>query len=66
MVPGLFDGEHFFKLETIDNDTTRFVHGEQFTGVLSGLIYKMVGEDTKTGFIKMNEALKNRVEAHSS
>ena len=32
-VPGLFDGEHFFKLEP-HKGGTRFVHGESFSGLL--------------------------------
>ena len=61
-VKGLFDGEHYFKLEPVGQRHTRLIHGEQFTGVLSGLLMKMIGEDTKAGFEAMNQALKQRVE----
>jgi len=33
LVPGLFDGEHFFKLEP-HKGGTRLVHGESFSGLL--------------------------------
>jgi len=33
LVPGIFDGEHFFKLEP-HNGGTRFVHGESFSGLM--------------------------------
>lgn len=33
LVPGLFDGEHFFELEAV-NGGTRFTHGEKFAGFL--------------------------------
>lgn len=59
-VKGLFDGEHYFKLEKLDNKRTLFTQGENFSGLLSGLLFKMIGEETKQGFEAMNEALENR------
>lgn len=64
-VKGLFDGEHYFLLEETEEGFTRFTHGENFTGILSGVILKMIREQTKVGFGKMNEALKARVERKS-
>ena len=62
IVPGVFDGEHFFQCHALGPERTRFVHGENFQGVL----VRFVG-DTLTrvarGFVYMNEALKKRVEA---
>src|SRR5436190_18604361 len=34
LIPGLFDGEHFFKLMELEPGRTRFTHGEDFTGIL--------------------------------
>jgi hypothetical protein len=34
LVPGLFDGEHYFELSARGADQTRFVHGERFSGLL--------------------------------
>jgi len=62
-VKGLFDGEHYFQLDAIDENTTRFIHGENFRGILNGMILKMIGEQTKDGFEKMNNAIKKRCEA---
>lgn len=59
---GLFDGEHYFILESIDEQTTRLLHGENFRGILVGPIMKMIGRQTIQGFEKMNAALKTRVE----
>ena len=59
---GIFDGEHYFLLEDVGGGQTKFIHGEQFSGLLSGIILKMMGENTKAGFIAMNEALKARAE----
>lgn len=66
-VPGLFDGEHRFVLEPdADGEGTTLTHAETFRGVLSGLLYGMVGADTEAGFRQMNEALKARAETPPS
>ena len=61
-VKGLFDGEHYFQLELLDANTTKLIHGENFSGILSGIIMNMIGEKTLGGFEKMNKALKERSE----
>ncbi|WP_046866518.1 SRPBCC domain-containing protein [Microvirga massiliensis] len=66
LVPGLFDGEHYFVLEPQGNGTTRFVHGERFSGILVGLIMSTGMLDaTRQGFEAMNAALKQRAEAQT-
>lgn len=65
-VEGLFDGEHYFKLQETNQHTTELTHGEIFTGVLSGMLLKMIGKQTKAGFHAMNQALKARVENKNS
>lgn len=59
---GLFDGEHYFGLEEIDENTTLFVHGEYFSGLLVGLMPSVL-EQTKVGFEQMNQALKKTCES---
>lgn len=61
-VKGLFDGEHYFQLETIGPNKTKFIHGENFSGLMSGALLKMIGDNTLNGFRSMNEALKAKVE----
>ncbi len=61
-IKGIFDGEHFFTLHQISANQTRFTQGEIFTGLLSGVLIKLIGKDTKAGFVSMNEALKLRTE----
>lgn len=61
-VKGLFDGEHYFKLQSNGDGSTTLIHGENFTGLLTGLIMNMIEEDTLKGFEAMNIALKQRVE----
>ena len=58
---GLFDGEHIFELEA-NGEKTRFVHREEFTGLLVPLFKKMLEQDTRPGFELMNQALKERAE----
>jgi hypothetical protein len=58
-IPGLFDGEHYFKLEAAGTGT-RFVQGEIFRGILIGMVNM---DDVRAGFMALNEALKKRVEA---
>ncbi|MEL6925835.1 MAG: SRPBCC domain-containing protein, partial [Bacteroidota bacterium] len=61
-IRGLFDGEHYFELMPTDDGYTRFIHGENFSGLLVGLLLRMIGDATQQSFIKMNEALKEKVE----
>lgn len=61
-IKGLFDGEHYFILEPIDSHSTRFIHGERFSGLLVGMLLKIMGENTTAGFRAMNEALKKKAE----
>ena len=60
-VKGIFDGEHYFKLFEIGNNQTKFIHGEEFSGVLIPLMGKVL-KNTKVGFELMNESLKNECE----
>lgn len=61
-IPGLFDGEHIFELETAGKNATRFIQREKFSGILVGIFRKSLDTDIKNGFIAMNEALKHRAE----
>ena len=61
LVPGLFDGEHGFRLEAIPSGC-RFHHGENFGGLLVPMFSGMLTR-TEQGFVAMNEALKRRVES---
>ena len=65
LVPGLFDGEHYFLLEPTPAGT-RFTHGENFSGLVVALMGRSGFEPIERGFIAMNEALKRRAEATSA
>jgi hypothetical protein len=62
-------GEHWFQFLPLKNGTktrgtkTRFIQGECFTGLGVGLFKLMVSvENTRKGFVAMNEALKKEAE----
>ncbi len=61
-IKGLFDGEHYFQLEGIHPQQTHLIHGENFKGILVGMVFKMIGKATEEGFNKMNHALKEQCE----
>jgi hypothetical protein len=61
-ITGLFDGRHSFKLVPIDQSRTLFIHSEQFTGLLVGMLWKSLQSPTLGGFEQMNQALKSRAE----
>jgi hypothetical protein len=60
-INGIFDGEHYFILEFLENNKTKFIHGEKFSGLLVPLVGKML-DKTKKGFQLMNESIKNECE----
>ena len=59
---GMFKGRHYFILEDAGNGQTKLIHGEHFSGLLSGLVMKFIGDDTLKNFQAMNKALKGQVE----
>ncbi len=62
LIPGLFDGEHVFQIESLGENQVQFVHCETFSGVLVPFFWRGLDTDTRRGFEEMNRALKARVE----
>ena len=62
LMPGLFDGEHIFTIETLDTNRVRFTQREVFTGLLVPLFARSLDKDTRRGFEEMNQALKSQAE----
>lgn len=60
-IKGVFDGEHYFILEELNEGQTKFIHGENFSGVLVYLMGKTLIK-TKEGFELMNVSLKQECE----
>jgi hypothetical protein len=61
-IPGIFNGRHYFRIESLNANQVKFIHGEEFTGLLAGVILNKIGEQTRAGFIAMNKALKEWAE----
>ena len=62
LLPGLFDGEHRFAIETLNEQRVRFTQEDCFRGVLVPLFATSLDRHTLAGFKAMNEALKQRAE----
>lgn len=60
--PGLFDGEHVFRIEPVGQDQVCFRQSEQFRGILVPFFPSTLFERTKRGFAEMNRFLKETVE----
>lgn len=63
LIPGLFDGEHAFRLEARGPAACLLHHSERFSGLLLPLFGPGMLEATRQGFEAMNAALKRRAEA---
>jgi hypothetical protein len=62
LMPGLFDGEHYFQLSDASPGLTRLIHGERFSGLLVPWLRLSLERDTRQGFVAMNRAVKRRLE----
>jgi hypothetical protein len=63
LIPGLFSGEHSFRLRPEEGDRTQFIHAETFSGLLVGpFASRGMLDATRQGFHTMNIALKERAE----
>jgi hypothetical protein len=62
----LFNGEHYFLLEKTSRNRTRLSHGERFSGILVPMLWNNLNSDTREGFLKFNEAIKERSEKIAS
>ena len=60
-IPKLFDGEHSWTINQIDDNTVLFIQKERFTGIFVPFFSKLL-KNTKSGFEMMNQNLKQRAE----
>jgi hypothetical protein len=65
-IPGLFDGDHCFAIERLNENRVRFIQRESFTGLLVPFLAQQLDRDTKRGFEAMNRALKEQAEQNQS
>ncbi len=63
-IPGLFDGEHYFRLKDNGPCSTTFTQGERFTGLAVPLLSWAIG-DAEKGIRAMNRRLKSLAEGYS-
>lgn len=62
ILPGIFDGYHKFEIIDNHNGTTTFIQSEEFKGILVPFAKKQLNENTRNGFILMNQKLKELCE----
>lgn len=65
-LPRIFDGEHSFVIQPIDEARIRLIHSECFRGILVPLLWNGLETNTRAGFEQMNGALKERAEKKGS
>ena len=64
LLPGVFDGEHYFQLSERADGSVRLMHGEVFSGMLVPIFFRgALRRGTELGFQAMNHALKQRAES---
>ena len=63
LAPPLFAGDHYFILKPIAADRVELVQGEVFSGALAPLMYRMLANYNRSGFVAINQALKTYVES---
>lgn len=59
---GVFDGRHCFELIALENDKTKFIQREEFSGFLVSFFWKKLDVNTRWSFEMMNDKLKETVE----
>ena len=62
LVPGIFDGEHSFTIQPLDNGQVRLVQQEDYRGLLVPLLAASLDRRTLPAFQQLNQALKDRAE----
>ena len=60
-IPKLFDGEHRWIINQVDDNTVLFIQKERFTRIFVPFFSKLL-KNTISGFEMMNQNLKQRAE----
>lgn len=58
----ILDAEHYFELTKIDENTTQLVHGEEFSGIVPKLLWKLI-KKVQPIYEDFNLKLKTEAEA---
>ena len=62
IVPGIFDGEHYFTLQAQLNGSVLFKHDEKFSGILIPFFKNLLNNKVKSRYEAMNWKLKELAE----
>jgi hypothetical protein len=63
ILPGIFDGERIFQIESTSPEEVTFTHMEIFSGLGAKFLGRGLDHDLQQGFQEMNNALKARAES---
>ncbi len=62
LAPGLFEGEHGFRIEPLASDRCRLHSVEDFSGVFVPILVPGLQQASRAGFEAMKQAVKERAE----
>jgi len=62
-LPFLFQGEHSFIIEAAGDERVNFINREVFTGLLVPLQAKDIDTNSRHGFARMDQSLRERAES---
>jgi len=62
IIPSLFSGEHVFELEGIDENSTRFIHREEFHGLIPEMLGQLLDKMARGNYELFNKAIKQHLE----
>jgi len=65
LVGGIFDGEHVFKIQEINENKVKFIQSEKYAGILVPIVWTGMEPGIKQGFQAMNKALKELAESEN-
>lgn len=63
LVDQVLAGEHYFIIQDAGPNKVRFVHGENFTGLIVGVLEPLLQQRITDAYSEMNRALKARCES---
>jgi hypothetical protein len=60
-IGGVLHGSHFLKLEVIDENRTRLIHGETFDGVIISASWKLLAGQLPAAYKAFNKELRRKL-----
>jgi len=62
VIPSLFSGEHIFELEATGENSTHFIHREEFHGLIPEILGQRLDKMARGNYEAFNRAIKQYVE----